>query len=195
MGFWDTVTALIPGGVDDLIVNTVRSLVSAGPGGSDNPGAVAAGLGGGIMPDNNGTSTAGEGIIPGRQWWDITESSAPEVSVGPVSNIPGTGSEYPGCKITLPVSQRSRYYAPPGYVVVRPRDASGREGPPVAMLKRVAITCGLWKASTKPPISAKDWKSLRRAAAVTRKLDTVVKTANRVTGKADLRRVRKSSGK
>lgn len=146
------------------------------------------------MPDNTGAVVPyDEGWIPGRQSYDPGEWIQ---DVGPVTPVAATnGGGYPGCKITLPASTRTRYYAPPGYVIVRPPGANGAPGAPVAMLKRVAISCGLWKAAKKPPISAKDWTSLRKAASVTRKLDRVVKTANAVTGKADLRRVRRSSGK
>jgi hypothetical protein len=95
-----------------------------------------------------------------------------------------------GCAITAPVTQVSRFRAPRGYVVVYPDDPHGRTGTPVAMLKGVAKTCGLWKQPAKPPIKASDWRCLRRANTVVNKLDRIAKLANNVTGKADLRRTR-----
>lgn len=194
MGFWEQLTNLIPGPLDDALVSAVQRAVSSGGGGSDSPSVPAATL----LPATAQTTlpvpSSDSGWFEGSgQWYDPGEWGTTTTTT-PVSTTNGNGG-YPGCKITLPAQVRQRYYAPPGYVIVRPPTSTGAPGAPVAMLKRVAMTCGLWKAPSKPPIAAKDWKALRRAAAVTRKLDTVVRTANKVTGRPDLRRVRRSSGK
>ena len=195
MGILDFLKGAIPGPFDDWAIDAVSRVVSGG--GGDNP--VLRNLPapvGPIRPEPVGGPAAGqspydEGWFEGRQPWDPGEWIQDVPAAAPAAGA----YEYAGCKITLPVTQKTRLYAPPGYVVVRPKRADGSPGPPVAMLKRVAMACKLWKAQAKPPISARDWKTLRRARAVTGRLDTVVKTANQVTGKADYRRVRRSSGK
>lgn len=150
--------------------------------------------GGGYMPDNLvAPTTKNDGWFAGQgQWYDPGEWGASAVAGAGNGSAMAAGA-YPGCRITLPVQMRQRAYAPPGYVVVRPPAADGTQGAPIAMLKSVARACGLWKAGPKPPIKARDWKNLKRAEMVARKLDTVVKTANRVTGKASYRRVRPGS--
>jgi hypothetical protein len=89
------------------------------------------------------------------------------------------------CQPVLPVQVVSRAQCPKGYVVVEP-PGQGKQ----CMLKALAVKCGLYKNPAKPPIKASDWRCLKKAASVTRKLDRVVKMSNQVTGKADLRRVR-----
>lgn len=101
----------------------------------------------------------------------------------------GSNGMAAGCAVTLPLQYRQVTDPPPGYVTVY--DRAGR--PEQFMLKEVARSCGRWKPAAKPPIKARDWKTLRRAAAVQRRLDTVVKTANKATGSAPLRRVRAKS--
>ena len=91
-----------------------------------------------------------------------------------------------GCAITLPVRVTQRAVCPPGYVVVHP-EGQGKQ----CMLKSVAIDCKLYKEPATPPIKASDWRCLKRSASVVRKLDTVARTANRITGKASLTRSRK----
>jgi len=102
----------------------------------------------------------------------------------------GLAGAAPGCNVTLPAVPTTRYRAPKGYVIVYPDDPSGRTGTPIAMLKSVAKSCKLWREPAKPPIKASDWRCLRRAGAVVNKLDRVAKTANRVTGKANMTRSR-----
>jgi hypothetical protein len=90
-----------------------------------------------------------------------------------------------GCAVTLPIRMTQRAVCPPGYVVVHP-PGEGKQ----CMLKSVAISCKLYKSPAKPPIKASDWRCLKRSAAVVRRLDTIAKMANRVTGKANLSRSR-----
>lgn len=96
------------------------------------------------------------------------------------------GGAVPGCAITMPVRVTQRAVCPPGYVVVHP-PGQGKQ----CMLKSVAISCKLYKSPTKPPIKASDWRCLKRSAAVVRRLDTIAKMANKVTGQANLSRSRK----
>jgi hypothetical protein len=91
----------------------------------------------------------------------------------------------PGCAITVPVQVKSRAACPPGYVVVHP-PGQGKQ----CMLKSAARACGLWKPAAKPPIKASDWRCLRKASSVVKKMDRIAKMTNEVTGKAPLRRVR-----
>jgi hypothetical protein len=140
-------------------------------------------------PVNQGTVESSLGAA------EVLVPDSVERLIGTMPSNGSSGNGYVGPQITVPATVKPRLYAPPGYVIVRPKKADGTPGTPVAMLKEIAIKCKLWKRSPKPPISARDWKTLRRANAVTNRLDTVVKTANRVTGKADYRRVRRSSGK
>ncbi len=100
------------------------------------------------------------------------------------------GSNIAGCAIELPVQMKQIHRAPRGYVVVTKPDGSK-----VAMLRQVAIACKLWRAPRKPPISVSDWRCLGKAAAVVKKMDVVAKRSNAVTGKAPLRRVRRTSGR
>lgn len=117
-------------------------------------------------------------------WWtDGGESGTAEVKTQGTTIT--HGGEIPGCSVTVPVQMRQRAYVPPGYVVVEPPG-----GGKIGMKKEVARACKLWKPSKKPPISASDWNSLKKAKRTADKLDRVVKTANAVTGRADLRRVR-----
>jgi len=97
---------------------------------------------------------------------------------------PGHGSMIDGCPQTLPVTYTQRAVAPRGYVVV----IDPQSGQKVAMNKKVARACGLWKPARKPPIKASDYRCLTRANAVVKKLDRVVKMSNQVTGKNKLTR-------
>ncbi|MGH7198310.1 MAG: hypothetical protein ACREH5_06185, partial [Candidatus Omnitrophota bacterium] len=65
--------------------------------------------------------------------------------------------------------------APRGYVVVR--DVQGR---PYAMMRFVAQKVGMWRPKQKPPISVRDWNSLRRSNSVIKKLQTMEKRAKKI---------------
>lgn len=111
------------------------------------------------------------------------EAEAVEAAEAPVST--GAGQTMGGCQITVPVQVQQRAKCPPGYVVVHP-PGQGKQ----CMLKSAARACGLWKAPAKPPIKASDWRCLRKANSVVKKMDRIAKMTNEVTGKAPLRRVR-----
>jgi len=61
--------------------------------------------------------------------------------------------------------------APAGYVIVE------CNGVKVAMLKEVAMKMGKFKRRPKPPISASDWKSLRKAETVKKKAKRIASVA------------------
>ena len=105
----------------------------------------------------------------------------------PVTGGNGQQQQLGGCQIEVPVQVASRASCPPGYVVVQ-KPGQGKS----CMLKSVAISCHLWKAPRKPPIKASDWRCLMKAGSVINKLDRVVATSNKITGKASLRRTRAS---
>ena len=97
-----------------------------------------------------------------------------------------------GCAVVVPAQMKARVSCPPGYVsVVDPNSPNGQGK--VCMLKKVAVSTGRWKAARKPPIKASDWRCLMKADSVVRKLDTVVKKSNKITGKARLTRSRSKS--
>lgn len=98
----------------------------------------------------------------------------------------GNGQSIGGCQITVPVQVKQRASCPPGYVVVHP-PGQGKQ----CMLKGVAIKCGLYKQPKKPPISASDYQSLRKADRTVKKIERMVAMANNVQGKNPMRRVKR----
>lgn len=92
--------------------------------------------------------------------------------------IPGTGPTIPDFakQFALDDSFLKTYFrAPKGYVVVK--DGNGR---PFPLLKTVARQLGLWKAAKKPPISVRDWESLKRGNKAVNKIKRVNKMAKNV---------------
>lgn len=88
-----------------------------------------------------------------------------------------------GCAITVPVRVTQRAVCPTGYVVVQPA-GEGKQ----CMLKPVAIKLGYYKQPAKPPIKASDWRCLKRSGAVIRRMDSIARQANAITGKGNLSR-------
>lgn len=103
--------------------------------------------------------------------WDLNPFNEPARSNG---RVDGT------CSPTVQIAYSQRAHCPPGYVAVRP---GGPGTAQTCMLKSVAIDCKLYKNPTKPPIKARDWNCLKKAAGVQRKLDTVFRTANKASGR------------
>jgi len=66
--------------------------------------------------------------------------------------------------------------APRGYIVLR--DAKGRA---FGVNKKIAQSLKLWKPKKKPPISVRDWESLKRANRTVNKLKRVVKMSKVVS--------------
>jgi len=75
-------------------------------------------------------------------------------------------------RVVMQPQQKVINSAPKGYVIV---EAGGRK---VAMLKEVARKFGYWKPRSKPPISASDWKNLKRAERTRNKAKKIAQTAN-----------------
>jgi hypothetical protein len=147
--------------------------------------AFGGGGGGGAPPGSSGGGGGGGGgvaILPGGTEFDLTDWLG---ITDPPEEGSSSGQTVAGCAVTLPVQVTQRAKCPPGYVVVHP-PGQGKQ----CMLKSVAISCKLYKSPTKPPIKASDWRCLKKSAGVVRRLDTIAKMANRVTGKANLSRSR-----
>jgi len=106
----------------------------------------------------------------------------------PAPGVNGTTNIH-GCQIYVPLQTQNRLRAPRGYVVVTRTNADGSRQK-VGMLKEAAIKCGLWKRDPKPPITASQYKTLRTANSVIKKVDRVVKMTNEIQGKARLTRSR-----
>ncbi len=96
-----------------------------------------------------------------------------------------------GCQIYVPLQQDTRLRAPKGYVVVTRTNADGSKQK-VGMLREAAQKCGLWKRAPRPPITASEYKTVRTANRVIKKVDRVVKMTNEIQGKARLTRSRSS---
>lgn len=79
-----------------------------------------------------------------------------------------------GDRIVMEPRQKVINTAPPGWVVVDMPDGSGKK----AVRKEVARCLGLWKARSKPPISASDWKKLKTANRVKNKAKKIAQTAD-----------------
>ena len=97
----------------------------------------------------------------------------------------GKGQVVP-CGLYAPVVMKQRATTRPGYVVVRNPQTKAVVG----MEKRAAIRCGLYHPAKKPPITASQYGTLRKARAVSRKVDSLVKMSNELTGKAKFTRSR-----
>lgn len=87
------------------------------------------------------------------------------------------------CEIELPLSSRVVAACPPGYVAV---DKDGDGITDTCMRKEVARACHLWKPRPKAILTASDRRSLNRATAVMKRVDTVVKQTNELRGQARL---------
>ena len=152
---------LIPG--IGTIGSVIGGLLPGGGGGQITPGQLPS-VGGNLLP-----------VQEDESWWEsiFGPDEPPPPQNGAVSSIPG-------CDPVVNVRYEQRAHCPPGYVAVRP---NGPNTGQVCMLKSVAISCKLYKNPTKPPIKARDWKALKTAASVQRKLDTVIRTANKASGR------------
>ena len=77
-----------------------------------------------------------------------------------------------GRPIAIQAQEVGRTYCAPGYVAV-----TFPNGEKACVLRRVAISLGLWKARRKPPISAGQWSKLTGAATAEKKAKEVAQTA------------------
>jgi len=153
-GIFDIVKGV--GGVIGKIGGVIGGLLPGGGEGEITPGQlpILPGVGGGGFWD----------------WWDDDPEQPP----------PQNGRMNGTCSPTVAIGYTQRAHCPPGYVAVRP---GGPGTAQTCMLKSVAIDCKLYKNPTRPPIKARDWSCLKKAASVQRKLDTVFRTANKASGR------------
>lgn len=121
-------------------------------------------------------------------FWPSWGDEEPTPIQPPAPGVNGTTNIH-GCQIYVPLQTQNRLRAPRGYVVVTRTNADGSKQK-VGMLKEAAIKCGLWKRDPKPPITASQYKTLRTANSVIKKVDRVVKMTNEIQGKNRLTRSR-----
>lgn len=139
---------------------------------SDNRRRELLALGGGAAA-GVGLDYGLEAITGGGGGPTVPKSPAGRASAAMMGNLP----------LVLPVEYRAVAKPPRGYVTVN------YNGQPVFMLKGCARDLGLWKAPPKPPISASDWRTLRRAGMVAKRVDRITKISDKVTGKKRTRTV------
>jgi hypothetical protein len=178
-GLVDIATTLIPGGIDDAIVAGIR-----GTSGGGSRGSLASGnqL---IQPPNMGTPPLG---IPGGTYFpdipylpdfaDVEQFFRGQnvMSDGGSggNGLAQTTQQLVGSnQIVMEPGKKTINTAPPGYVVV-----TLPSGQKKAVLKSVARKFGLWKPRSKPPITASDWKKLKRAEQVKKKAKKIAQTAD-----------------
>jgi hypothetical protein len=82
---------------------------------------------------------------------------------------PGNGQVH-GCPQTVALQMEQRAKCPPGYVAV---DSNGDGVNDVCMQKASARACGLWKPARKPPISASQYRTLKTANSVAKKVKRI----------------------
>jgi len=138
-------------------------------------------------------------FIPGGDYIDDLfgigdDPTTPPPATGRNGRAPMNGSTngvagMAGCRITMPMGQRTVASCPPGYVAV---DTNGDGQTDACMLKQVARACGLWRPRPKPVMTASDRKALNKADRVMSKVDTIVKQTNSIRGQARLTKSRPS---
>lgn len=137
------------GGDNSQLLNQLLSILNSIPGGQV-PAAVIQGAQNFL---GNGTQPSGGSNLP--------------AVTGDLASILAGG----GNLITAPeVGYRMK--APRGYVIVT------LQGQKVAMYKPLAIKMGLWHRTPKPPITASEWRALKRAERVKNKAKKVAQTAD-----------------
>ena len=145
----------VAGGIKDAFSGGRRLPPQPGYGSPPAPPS----LPGGRQPEGGFTGTIkrlGERIIPGGR------------SGRELMPYEGTERDRMGRPIAVYPDKTERLYAPPGYVIVNMGTA---EKPmPLAVLKGVARSMGLWKGRPKPPISGYDARAIKRAAAAQKRV-------------------------
>ena len=68
--------------------------------------------------------------------------------------------------VTLPLVPREAYHVPKGYVLVR----DPQTNQPAVVLKEWARAAGLYKGRAKAPIKASEWKAMKTASRIEKKL-------------------------
>ena len=108
-------------------------------------------------------------------------------ALGPVRTPGGCGQP-----VTAAFTTKTINKAPRGYVMV---DTTGDGRSDTAMLKAHARHCGYWRPAAKPPISAKNWKALRRANTAARQVKRVATVTNKITHSIFPRRASAKKGR
>lgn len=189
-------TSFIPGPLDDALfeagVQAVGQISGAGRGGGPKlvrPGQVQ-GIASGQQPNMGNPPFAFPGggpfpfgDIPGvPDLFDVGQvlqgqnpfTSANQTNGTMANNLSRTTQQLIGSnQIVMEPGKKVINTAPPGYVIVTLPNGSKK-----AVLKSVARKFGLWKARSKPPISASDWKKLKRAEQVKKKAKKIAQTAD-----------------
>lgn len=184
--FWGTLGD-IAGGVLDVLDPTPGNIASSVI--TRTAGSILPGGGGGGSP-NGGVrmipAVGGNGVYspPRSDLGPYLEYLVPDPIERAIGTMPSNGSCAPGPVVVQPqVSQRLK--APSGYRIVECPKGSGQK---VAMREETARKYGYLSPRRRPPISVRDWTSLKRADRTVRKLDRVVQMSNRVVGKRKYRR-------
>lgn len=197
-GVGNFVTDVIPGGIDDAIFDAGVGFVGqlSGRGGGSDRGRLARPNQVAQQPNMGnppfafpGSGTFPFGDIPNvPDLFDVGQilqgqdpfTSANQNNGGMSNQLANTTKQLMGSnQIVMEPGKKVINTAPPGYVVV-----TLPSGAKKAVLKTVARKFGLWKPRSKPPISASDWKKLKRAEQVKKKAKRIGKTAGfKVTNK------------
>lgn len=188
-GVGNVVTGIIPGTLDDKLFQGAVNLFDRGGGGD----------GGRLMRPTQmtpGIADANQGFPPPALPNPFPFGDIPNVpdlfDVGQVlqgqnpftdanqqnnamsNNLSRTTQQLMGSnQIVMEPGQKVINTAPKGYVIVELPNGQKK-----AVLKQVARKFGLWKPRSKPPISASDWKKLKRAEQVKKKAKKIAQTAD-----------------
>lgn len=193
-----TAPAPVAASLGSDIINIASGALGAAAGGGNIGDVILGGLGGytggiGSTPDQTALpQPAGSdsnllnqllqllGSIPGGQVPAAVISGAQSLignGTQTGSTAPATGSGLPaileggGQLVTAP-EVGYRYKAPKGYVMVT------LQGQRVAMYKPLAQKLGLWHSRPKPPITASEWRNLKRAERTKNKAKKIAQTAD-----------------
>jgi len=164
MGLWSRLGNIIEGAADVVggVAGTVLgAAVSSTPLGA--VGGTVLKVGAGFMPANQPINVRGGGYDePG---FDLNPFDA--FNEVPTPGTAPRGSMYAVPATTVTPAARECLRCPKGYVLIRdPRNPSAA----TCMLKTVARQMGLWKPRPKPPMSASDYRKLRIAKRVEKKI-------------------------
>ena len=129
---------------------------------------------GGIVPFGTGARAP---ILPSfNRSGPVTVPQAGPVRPGGPSSVQNLMTAEALKQFAIPANALRTYFrAPPGFVIVR--DANGQV---FGVLKSIAKQAGIWKPSKKPPISVRQWSSLKRANSTVNKIKRINKMAKNV---------------
>jgi len=158
---WSIGGALINGAVD--VVQAVGAPVLGAASAVGVPGASLAQTGLSFVPQGGGARTTTPPGYDETGWdWNPLDAYQPNL---PTARAGGRTIFDAPAATAQPIEQLC-YRCPKGYVLVTDR-ATGAKS---CVLKCVAREMGLWRARPKPPISAADYRKMRIAARVEKKV-------------------------